>query len=195
MKLENTFEVPAPPDAAWDLLIDVPRVIPCMPGATLTETIDEKTWKALMNVKLGPISLSFDTEVRRDASDEAAGHATLSARAREKRGRGAAQAVIESRLAPLNGGTRIEITTDLVLSGPVAQYGRGMIEDVSRQLVKSFADCLKAQLVAEPEAARAAVVAQDRPVRLHRHGLAAVWHSISRFARRITGRKRERSNA
>ncbi|HEV8686385.1 MAG TPA: SRPBCC family protein, partial [Gaiellaceae bacterium] len=156
MKLENAFEVPAPPEDAWKLLIDVPRIIPCMPGATLTETIDQDTWKALMAVKLGPISLSFDTEVRQEHLDESARKARLSANAREKRGRGAAQAVIESRLAPLNGGTRIEITTDLALSGPVAQYGRGLIEDVSTQLVKSFADCLKAQLVAQPEEARAA---------------------------------------
>jgi carbon monoxide dehydrogenase subunit G len=195
VKLENAFEVPAPPDAAWDLLMDVPRIIPCMPGAQLTETIDGETWKALMSVKLGPISLSFDTEVRREQSDEAARAARLSASAREKRGRGGAQAVIESRLAPLDGGTRVEITTDLTLSGPVAQYGRGMIEDVSTQLVNSFADCLKAQLVAEPEEARAAVVAQANPVRLGRHGLAALLHAIGRFARRITGRDRERRTA
>lgn len=197
MKLENAFDVPAPPEAAWSLLIDVPRIIPCMPGATLTETIDADTWKALMAVKLGPISLSFDTELRQEQLDESSRVARLSANAREKRGRGAAQATIESRLAPLDGGggTRIEITTDLALSGPVAQYGRGLIEDVSTQLVKSFADCLKAQLVAEPEAARAAVEAQDRPVRLGRHGLAALWHSVSRLARRLAGRDRERRNA
>jgi hypothetical protein len=195
MKLQNTFEVPAPPDDAWRLLIDVPRIIPCMPGATLTETIDDETWKALMAVKLGPISLSFDTEVRQEHLDESAHEARLSANAREKRGRGAAQAVIESRLSPFNGGTRIEITTDLALSGPVAQYGRGLIEDVSTQLVKSFADCLQAQLVAEPEAASAAVAAQGRPVRLGRHGFAALWHAVGRLARRLAGRDRERRNA
>ncbi len=195
MKLENAFDVPAPPDAAWALLMDVPRIIPCMPGAQLTETIDEETWKALMSVKLGPISLSFDTEVRREHSDETAREARLSASAREKRGRGAAEATIASRLAPLEGGTRIEITTDLALSGAVAQYGRGMIEDVSTQLVKSFADCLKAQLVAQPEEGRAAIDAQAKPVRLGRHGLAAILHAIGRLVRRITGRDRERRPA
>jgi carbon monoxide dehydrogenase subunit G len=195
VKLENTFEVPAPPEAAWALLMDVPRIVPCMPGAQLTETIDDETWKALMSVKLGPISLSFDTEIRRELSDENAREARLSASAREKRGRGAAQAKIESRLAPIDGGTRIEITTDLALSGPVAQYGRGMIEDVSTQLVKSFADCLQAQLVAQPEEARAAVAAQAKPVKLGRHGFAAFLHAIGRFARRITGRDRERRTA
>jgi hypothetical protein len=190
MKLENAFEVPAPPEDAWKLLIDVPRMIPCMPGATLTETIDQETWKALMAVKLGPISLSFDTEVRQEHLDESAREARLSASAREKRGRGAAQAVIESRLAPLDGGTRIEITTDLALSGPVAQYGRGLIEDVSTQLVRSFADCLKAQLVAEPDEARAAVEAQAAPVRMGRQGIAALRRSIARFVRRLISRER-----
>jgi carbon monoxide dehydrogenase subunit G len=190
MKLENAFEVPAPPEDAWKLLIDVPRIIPCMPGATLTEAIDQETWKALMAVKLGPISLSFDTEVRQEHLDESAREARLSASAREKRGRGAAQAVIESRLAPLDGGTRIEITTDLALSGPVAQYGRGLIEDVSTQLVRSFADCLKAQLVAEPDEARAAVEAQAAPVRMGRQGIAALRRSIARFVRRLISRER-----
>jgi hypothetical protein len=190
MKLENAFEVPAPPEDAWKLLIDVPRIIPCMPGATLTETIDQDTWKALMAVKLGPISLSFDTEVRQEHLDESARKARLSANAREKRGRGAAQAVIESRLAPLDGGTRIEITTDLALSGPVAQYGRGLIEDVSTQLVRSFAECLKAQLVAEPDEARAAVEAQAAPVRMGRQGIAALGRSIARFVRRLISRER-----
>jgi hypothetical protein len=98
--------------------------------------------------------------------------------------------VIESRLAPLDGGTRIEITTDLALSGPVAQYGRGLIEDVSTQLVRSFADCLKAQLVAEPDEARAAVEAQAAPVRMGRQGIAALRRSIARFVRRLISRER-----
>ena len=150
MKLENSFEVPAPPDSAWDLLMDVPRVIPCMPGAELTETVDESTWKAKMNVKLGPISLTFATDVKRDEIDEAARRATLSAKARELRGRGGGQATIESSLTPVNGGTRVDIVTNLTLSGAVAQYGRGMVADVSTQLVSRFADGLKAQLDSSP---------------------------------------------
>ncbi len=146
MKLENAFEVGAPPERAWDLLMDVPRVIPCMPGTELTEVVDESNWKARMSVKLGPISLLFATDVKREEADESAGRAVLSARARETRGRGGGQATIVSTLAPVDGGTRVEISTDLTLSGPVAQYGRGMVEDVSSQLVRQFADCLASQL-------------------------------------------------
>lgn len=189
MRLENSFEVPAPPHEAWQLMMDVPRVIPCMPGAELTETVDDSSWKARMNVKLGPISLSFDTDVRREEADEAARRARLSAQAREARGRGAAQATIESTLAPLDGGTRVEIVTDLALSGAVAQYGRGMIEDVSARLVTSFADCLKAQLVSAPEEARAAVAAQAKPVSGLRLGIGAFVRAIGRLFRRERERR------
>ncbi len=153
MRLENSFEVPAPPERAWELLMDVPRVIPCMPGTELTETVDDSRWKAKMTVKLGPMSFAFATDVSREEIDEAARRARLSANARETRGRGGGRATIESTLVPLDGGTRVEIVTDLALSGALAQYGRGMVEDVSSRLVTSFADCLERELTTEPAGA------------------------------------------
>jgi len=164
--------------------MDVPRVIPCMPGATLTETVDDSNWKAKMNVKLGPISLTFDTDVKREETDEAARKAKLSAKARESRGRGAAQATIESSLSQLDGGTRVDVATDLMLTGAVAQYGRGIVEDVSQQMVQRFADCLQAQLVAPPEEAEAVVAAQAKPVGGLRLGLGAIWRQITGIFRR-----------
>jgi hypothetical protein len=184
MRLENSFDVAAPPDAAWALLMDVPRIIPCMPGAKLEETVDESTWKATMAVKLGPISLSFLTDVKREEVDEAARRATLSAKAREARGRGNAQATIESSLTAQNGGTRVDIVTDLALAGAVAQYGRGLVEDVSSQLVTRFADCLQKQLAATPEEAQAAVEAQARPISGLRLGVSAVLRALGRLLRR-----------
>jgi carbon monoxide dehydrogenase subunit G len=195
MKLENSFEVPAPRQAAWELLMDVPRVVPCMPGATLVETVDDSNWKADMSVKLGPIALAFATDVSRVAADEQAGVVTLSAKAREKRGRGGAQAKIESSLSEISGGTRIDIVTDLTLSGAVAQYGRGIVQDVSAQLVSRFADCLKAQLAAstsgteEATAAAAAAVAQQaKPVSGLSLGTGAFLRAIGRFFGRLFGR-------
>jgi carbon monoxide dehydrogenase subunit G len=194
VRLENSFEVAAPPERAWDLLLDVPRVIPCMPGAELTETVDESTWKAKLSVKLGPISLAFATDVKRQEADEAARRATLSASARELRGRGAAQATIESSLTALDGGaTRVDIATELTLSGAVAQYGRGVVADVSAQLVQSFADCLQAQLVSAPAEARAAVAAQARPVSGLRLGLPALARALGRFFTRPFRRTRKES--
>ena len=184
MKLENSFEVPAPPEVAWQLLMDVPRVVPCMPGAELTETVDEAHWKAKMQVKLGPISLTFDTDVSREEADEAARRTMLRARAREARGRGNAQATVTSSLSPAENGTRVDIVTDLTLSGQVAQYGRGMVQDVSSQLVTSFAECLEAQISASPAEAQAAVERQSKPVSGLRLALAAFARSLSRIFRR-----------
>jgi carbon monoxide dehydrogenase subunit G len=117
MRLENSFEVAASPEAAWALLLDVPRVIPCMPGATLDEVVDDSTWKATMQVKLGPIGLTFATDVTREEADAAAKRVRLRATAREVRNRGGAQATVESTLTSANGGTRVDIVTELTLSG------------------------------------------------------------------------------
>jgi carbon monoxide dehydrogenase subunit G len=156
MRLESSFDVPVPPERAWDLLLDVPRVVPCMPGAELTEVVDDDHWKASMKVKLGPMALAFATDVAREETDAAARHVRLAARARETRGRGGARATIDSTLAPADGGTRVEIVTELALSGAIAQYGRGIVEDVSSRLVGQFADCLRTQLAGAPEAVGAA---------------------------------------
>jgi len=185
MRLENTFEVPAPPEQAWALLLDVPRVIPCMPGAELNEVVDETNWKATMQVKLGPISLTFATDVEREEADETARRVRLSAKARELRGRGSGQATIESTLAALDGGTRVDIVTDLSLAGAVAQHGRGIVQDVSAQLVRRFADCLEAQLVAAPAEAEAAVAESGKPVSGLSLGLAAVGRAFGRLVRRL----------
>jgi carbon monoxide dehydrogenase subunit G len=187
VRLENSFEVPAPPEQAWDLLMDVPRVSPCMPGAELIETVDDSTWKAKMTVKLGPMSFAFATDVRREEADADAQRAKLSAQARELRGRGGGQATIQSTLTRLDGGTRVNIVTDMTLSGAVAQYGRGMVEDVAGQLVGRFADCLRTQLVPAAEeaaAAPAAAPAPAKPVAGLRLVLGALRRAIVRFFRR-----------
>jgi carbon monoxide dehydrogenase subunit G len=184
VKLENSFEVAAPPEQVWELLMDVHRVIPCMPGATLDEEIDERTWKATMAVKVGPIALSFKTDVTREEADVAARTTRLVAKAREARGRGNAQATIASTLAAQDGGTRVDIATELSLAGAVAQYGRGLVQDISSQLVGQFANCLEKQLAASPEEAADVVAAQARPVGGLRLGLGALWRSVARLFRR-----------
>jgi carbon monoxide dehydrogenase subunit G len=184
VKLENSFEVAAPPETAWDLLMDVPRIVPCMPGAKLDEVVDENTWKATMQVKLGPIGLTFATDVERKEADEANRRVVLGANARETRNRGRASATIESSLAPTDVGTKIDLVTDLSLSGTVAQYGRGMIEDISTQMVTSFAQCLEAQLGDSAEAEQA-VAAQAKPI----SGLSLFFGSLWRRIRGVLGRR------
>ena len=187
MKLENSFTVDAPAEAAWDLLMDVPRIVPCMPGAALDEVVDDSHWKATMQVKVGPIGLTFATDVERTEADEAARRVVLKANARDVRNRGRAEATIESSLAPANGATRIDLVTDLALTGTVAQFGRGLIQDISSQLVTSFAQCLQAQLSAAPEEAEAATAAQAKPV----GGLGLFFGAMRRKLARLFGRRPE----
>ena len=179
MRIESSFAVPADRATAWALLMDVPRVVPCMPGAELVEEVDESNWKANMNVKMGPIALTFATDVRREEADEDAGRVLLSAKAREIRGRGAAQATIESTLAAADGGTSIGVVTDLALSGAVARYGRGIVLDVTEQLVARFADGLRSELEGH-ENGRPETPRQAKPVSGLRLVLHAAWASLTR---------------
>jgi carbon monoxide dehydrogenase subunit G len=142
MRIENTFEVAATLGEAWALLTDVPRVVPCMPGAEIERTIDESAWTILQRVKLGPISLQFRSELRRTVLDETNRRAVLAVNAREARGRGGAEATIESTLEPVGDGTRVSVVTELELRGTVAQYGRPVVGSVAEDLTARFADCL-----------------------------------------------------
>jgi carbon monoxide dehydrogenase subunit G len=149
MRLENSFDVPASPEQAWALLLDVPRVVPCMPGAELTETVDETHWKAQVAVKLGPMSMTFAADVARELVDEEARSVVLSTKARELKGRGGATATITSTLEAFEGGTRVAVVTDLQLSGPAAQFGGPVVKTVAGRLTEQFAACLKGQLADE----------------------------------------------
>lgn len=157
MRLENSFEVTAPVEAAWRLLNDVPAVVPCMAGAELVEVAGENAWKAKLRVKLGPIALQFLADVTREQMDETAGRVVLAAKAREAKGRGSAEATIESTLTATGNGTRVDIATELTLHGAVAQYGRGVVADVASRLTTQFAECIAAKLADAP-------VAEQKPI-------------------------------
>lgn len=174
MQLENSFEVPAPPETAWVLLNDVPRVVPCLPGAELTEVVGDDAWRATVHVRLGPIALQFLADVTRQEADEAARRVELAVKAREARGRGGATATIESSLAEVNGGTRVSLVTDLALQGPVAQYGRGVVGSVAAELTKQFAACLARQLAEE----KAPGPAEVKPVGGLSLALRGVWNAL-----------------
>jgi uncharacterized protein len=197
VKLENEFEVQASPEATWDLLNDVPQVIPCMPGAQLDEMIDDQNFKVTMHVRLGPVALQFATDVKRESVDEAARSTTLSARARDVKGRGGATATIESSLEPAGGGTRVKIVTDLQMQGTLASTGRGIVGDVANQLTQRFAECLASQLRPAPEAAtngggpapaEAEAAQQAAPVQPI-GGLGLVLRALFRPLLRLFGRR------
>ena len=158
MQVENVFEVDQPREAVWDVLMDVPRVVPCLPGAALTDTIDEDHWKADLTVKLGPVAMAFASDIVRKSADVEAGTVVLTVKAREKSGRGAASADIQSVLESIPGGTRVTITNQMRLQGAVARVGRSeIVEEVSQQMVDNFSTRLKALMTGEagPEVAPA----------------------------------------
>jgi carbon monoxide dehydrogenase subunit G len=153
VQIQNEFEVDAPIDEVWAYLLDVAKVARCMPGAELTETVDETTWKGTVGVKLGPVSMSFAGTVRMTGRADATHHVVLRADGREQRGRGAASATVTADLHPADGRTEVAFVTDLTITGAAAQYGRGMIQDISAKLTGQFASCLQANMAAERGAA------------------------------------------
>ena len=146
MRIENEFTVEALPRSVWEVLMDVPTVVSCMPGAELIETIDASHWKTKLTVKVGPVALAFAADVDREVADSDAGRMVLTSKARELKGRGGATARVESTLEPADSGTRVVIVTDVSLSGAAAQFGRPVMQQVSHQLVDTFASCLQAKL-------------------------------------------------
>jgi carbon monoxide dehydrogenase subunit G len=152
MQFQNMFTVPLPPDEAWGLLMDVERIAPCMPGAELTEVIDKTNFKGRISVRLGPVALTFDGTVKLEDVDEAAHTARIKAQGSDSKGRGGAQASASFQLEPVPEGTTIIVDTDLILSGAVAQYGRGtgIIQATANQLIQQFSACLKVELSSPP---------------------------------------------
>ena len=165
MQLENSFAVPVPPDEAWRVLIDVERIAPCVPGAALTGMEGDDTFNGTMQVKLGPVSLSFSGNATFVERDDTAFTARLTANGRESRNRGAADADVHFVLEPNGGGTTVRIKTDLQLSGPVAQYGRsqGVIVSVSEEMIDRFARCLKDDILTAEAPAASETPAEQQP--------------------------------
>jgi uncharacterized protein len=157
MEFDNTFEVPLPPAEAWPVLMDIQRIAPCMPGAQLTEVVDDRTYKGNIGVRLGPVALTFAGLIKFEEIDDANHTARVKAQGTDAKGRGGANAAASFRLEPAGAGSKVVVHTDLTLSGAVAQYGRGvgMIQATAAQLMKQFADNLKKQLAAGPPAAAA----------------------------------------
>ena len=157
MEFDNAFEVPLPPDEAWKVLLDIECIAPCMPGAELTEVVDQNTYKGKIGVRLGPVALTFAGIVELKEIDETAHTARVAAQGTDAKGRGGANAASLFRLEPTAGGSKVLVHTNLTLSGAVAQYGRGVgiIQATAAQLMKQFAACLKEKLAQERPAGAA----------------------------------------
>jgi carbon monoxide dehydrogenase subunit G len=145
MELTNEFRVGASPDEAWAVLTDLERIAPCMPGAELQE-VDGDDFKGVVKVKVGPITAQYKGVARFVERDDATHRAVLHAEGRETRGQGNASARITAQLTPDGDGTLVAVVTDLTIAGRVAQFGRGILADVSTKLLGQFASCLETKL-------------------------------------------------
>jgi len=150
--LEESFEVSAPVDRVWAYLIDPERVAPCLSGARLTDVRDETTFVGEITVKVGPVKASYEGKVRLLEVDEGARRVKMSGEGSERSGGGSAQMTMVSRMTELpGGGTRVEVASELEVVGKLAQFGRGMVEQVGRQLFRQFAECVRDELGGDEE--------------------------------------------
>jgi carbon monoxide dehydrogenase subunit G len=151
MELEHRFTVAAPVEQAWEVLLDLERIAPCLPGATLT-SYEGDEFAGNVRVKLGPVVMTFTGSGRFVERDVAARRMVIEASGKDRRGGGTARATVRSTLRDEgDGSTAVEVHTDLVITGRAAQFGRGMIADVSNRLLGQFTDCLAGKLAATPE--------------------------------------------
>ena len=160
MKLEQSFTVAAPVEQVWDMLVDVERVAPCLPGAEITGQGPDGSYEGNFTVKLGPTTASYRGSLRMDALDEASRTATMHAKGTDKRGQGGANATIVSTMRQEGEETVVDVVTDFTITGRLARFGRGgMIEDISKRMMRDFSQCLQASMASEPAQAPAAAEA------------------------------------
>jgi len=212
MQIKNEFTVARPADEVWAYLLDVEKIAPCMPGAEITETVDDRNWKGKVNVAFGPVKLAFAGSVTVQERDDAQHRVVLAAKGTEQKGKGAATAAVTSWLEPAEDGrTTVKMESDITLTGAAAQLSRGLLPEISKKLTQQFAECLHdamgtqtpstpaadAALAAEagdtavtPPPTSPAAPTAAKPVGGIGLGLAAIWAVIRNFFARLFGGSR-----
>ena len=194
-KIEERFEVQAPVERVWSFLIDPKRVVECLPGAELLEQQDEHTFLGAIKVKVGPLSMSYKGQAKFTEVNEATHQVRMVGDAREVSGSGSTKVSMLSVVTPhANGGSEVSVTADVELVGRIVQFGRGMIEEVSRQMFRQFSACVRQKLetVGEPQPASQATPAEPpaetKAVAAAPLAFRALWAIIARFFKRLAGK-------
>jgi carbon monoxide dehydrogenase subunit G len=151
MKINNEFTVGAPIQQAWDTMLNLERIAPCLPGAAIQDEKDEGEYDGTMKVKIGPITANYKGTVKFEEIDEENHRAVLQATGRDARGQGTASATIVSTLQEEADGTKVSVETDMKLTGRAAQFGRGIAQDVATKMLDQFASCLEEEITGGPE--------------------------------------------
>jgi uncharacterized protein len=161
VKINNEFTVSVPLQQAWDVMLDLERIAPCLPGAAIQEDKGDGEYEGTMKVKIGPITANYKGTVKFEETDEENRRAVLNATGRDARGQGTASATIVSTLLEEDDHTTVKVETDMKLTGRAAQFGRGIAQDVATKMLDQFADCLEREISGGPaEGAAAAGAAQ-----------------------------------
>jgi carbon monoxide dehydrogenase subunit G len=187
MLIKNDFEVAEPVDKVWQFFENIPQVATCLPGAELTEDLGGEKYKGRVAVRMGPVRLQFAGTADITERDEAARRVVVHAAGAEEKGRGQASMIVTATLARAGRGTRVDVTQDLQLSGAAAQYGRGMISDVTSVLMRDFASNMQDRInrLDRGESAEQIAAATATPARGFTLGLRAARMALTRVFRRF----------
>lgn len=192
MLIKSSFEVAQPVDKVWAFLGDIPQVAKCLPGAELTEDLGDDRYNGRVAVRMGPVKLNFTGTAQIKERDDQARRIVVDAAGQEEKGRGQAAMLATATLTPARGGTRVDVSQDLQVSGAAAQYGRGMISDVTAVLMRDFATSMQARIDAAERGLSPDQVGAARSASGFAIGLRAARMALMRvFARFFLPYRRE----
>ena len=187
MLITNDFEVAQPVDKVWRFFDDIPNVAACLPGAELTEDLGDDRYKGGVAVRMGPVRLQFDGTAEITERDDAAKRVVVHAAGADEKGRGQASMVVTATLTRAGQGTRVAVSQDLQLSGAAAQYGRGMVSDVSAIMIHDFSVTMQDRIerLERGETAEQIAAARSSPASGFTIGLRAAVMALPRVFRRF----------
>ena len=185
MLIKSNFEVAQPVDKVWRFFDDIPAVAACLPGTELTDNLGDNKYRGKVAIRMGPVRLNFAGNAEIKERDDAAKRLVVDAAGSDEKGRGQAAMAGTASLTAARGGTRVDVSLDLQLSGAAAQYGRGMISDVSAILMRDFATNMEARISALERGVATEHLATAAPASGFTIGLRAMWLALKRVGRRF----------
>ncbi len=185
MLITNAFDVAQPVEKVWRFFDDIPQVASCLPGAELTEDLGDGKYKGKVAIRMGPVKLQFAGTAQIKERDDAGKRIVVDAAGADEKGRGQAAMLVTAHLVPVAGGTKVEVAQDLQLQGSAAQYGRGMISDVSTVLMRDFATNMQSRMTALDRGVAADQITTAAPAGGIGIGVRAAILAITRVFRRL----------
>ena len=185
MLITNAFEVAEPSEKVWSFFDDIPQVAGCLPGAELTDELGDDKYRGKVAVRMGPVKLQFAGIAEITERDDAAKRIVVDANGADEKGRGQAAMLVTATLTPTSRGTKVDVSQDLQLSGAAAQYGRGMIADVSAILMRDFATNMQTRISALERGVATEQLTTSAPAGGFTIGLRAAWLALKRVGRRF----------